>query len=286
MQLIQLFSYLKQKYLLKSNNKTYNLKALIQIIELVLEKKLYQIKYSQEINPNQIKQINKLCKLVFYHMFPIQYLITPTQFLNLDLHINPHTLIPRPETELIVQKIIEKLKSILHDNQKVIIIDLGIGSGNILLSIIKNLPPQISPLAIGIDISFNALEVCYKNLQINNINNVTLINSSLLNIIKSDLNFKTVIISNPPYLTKKEIKPELFFEPPHALITPTKNYYYKQIIDFCLKQKECICMLEIDQKSLQKLKPLLHRIQNYEYQHITRKIYMLTIFNFRTYTQS
>ena len=127
---------------------------------------------------------------------PIAYIIGKKEFWSEDFMVNHGTLIPRPETELLIYKIINFFK-----NKKINILDIGTGSGCILLSILKEL---VNSRGIGIDISTRAIKIAKinsKNLNLLNRSKFTVFDISKFNVGKYDL-----IVSNPPYIPSKDIK--------------------------------------------------------------------------------
>lgn len=155
---------------------------------------------------------------------PIQYILGKTEFMGLELKVNPNVLIPRPETEILVETVIkyagkEKLTRIL---------DLGTGSGCIAISLFKNL---VNPEIDACDISAKALELAKEN---------SALHSAKINFIQSDLfgslsNKKyDIIVSNPPYVEEDQIiklQPELQFEPRIALAAGADGLdFYRRII--------------------------------------------------------
>ena len=127
---------------------------------------------------------------------PVAYIIGKKEFWSEDFVVNKATLVPRPETELLIYKIISFFK-----NKRINILDLGTGSGCILLSIVKELNFS---RGIGIDISLKAIEtakVNSKNLNLFNRTKFKVFDLNKYNIGKYDL-----IVSNPPYIPSKDIK--------------------------------------------------------------------------------
>jgi release factor glutamine methyltransferase len=127
---------------------------------------------------------------------PVAYITGQKEFWSDNYLVNRGTLIPRPETELLIYKIVKFFK-----NKKVNILDIGTGSGCILLSILKELN---FARGIGIDVSSKAIktaEVNSKNLKLSNRSKFKVVNLDKFNIGKYDL-----IVSNPPYIPSKDIK--------------------------------------------------------------------------------
>ncbi|RLD76896.1 MAG: peptide chain release factor N(5)-glutamine methyltransferase [Bacteroidetes bacterium] len=162
---------------------------------------------------------------------PLQYIIGETEFYDLKLKVNPSVLIPRPETEELVQWIIEKHKN----DKKISILDIGTGSGCISLALKNNLP---NAEVFAVDISEKALETAKNNAVINNLD-VSFILLDILNVKKNhNLGELNVIVSNPPYvleLEKKLMHKNVLKNEPHlALFVENDNalLFYKAIIKF------------------------------------------------------
>ena len=162
--------------------------------------------------------------------YPLDYIINKKSFFGYDFYVDENVLIPRPETEELVQWVIDDNNN--GDKKK--LIDLGTGSGCIGISISKAINLDVT-LA---DISKDALHVCKINKDILESN---------VKIIEYDLNteftenqFFDIIISNPPYLDyskKDEIDENVNFEPHIALFAPEDDplHFYKQILVFANK---------------------------------------------------
>ena len=166
---------------------------------------------------------------------PIQYSIGETWFYDSKFYVNEHTLIPRPETEELVDWIIKTHKS-KDKIDKLAVLDIGTGTGCIPISLKKNIP-QAEVFAI--DVSEEALKIAHKNAETNQVQ----INFILQNILETkDLyqNFD-VIVSNPPYvrnLEKQEIKKNVLeFEPHLALFVEDTDalLFYRKIAQLALK---------------------------------------------------
>ncbi len=175
---------------------------------------------------------------------PIQYILGETEFYGLPFLVNENVLIPRPETEELVELIlVESRKSKVESLR---ILDIGTGSGCIPVSLKKNLP---SAEVFAIDVSSNALEVAQKNADINGVE-VGFMLTDILQV--QDLTklqtpnfqlptFFNIIVSNPPYvrnLEKKEIKPNVLNYEPHLALFVEDNaalLFYRKITQLAKK---------------------------------------------------
>ncbi|WP_405570766.1 peptide chain release factor N(5)-glutamine methyltransferase [Winogradskyella sp. Asnod2-B02-A] len=171
---------------------------------------------------------------------PIQYILGETEFYGLPFKVNEHVLIPRPETEELVDLIIRTFTSSAVE-KSIKILDIGTGSGCIAISLAKNLP---NVEVYALDISKEALKVAKQNAELNKVD-INFIEASILDntchsALDADSNFD-VIVSNPPYvrnLEKQEIQPNVLDNEPHlALFVEDDNplLFYKAITNFALK---------------------------------------------------
>ena len=145
--------------------------------------------------------------------YPLQYLTGHQEFFKLDFEVNADVLIPRPETELIVEVGIE----ILKDEAAPTFADLGTGSGAIAISLLQELPPA---RATAVDVSAAALEVAKRNAERHGVvDRLRLIESDLFSAIDSRESF-ALIVSNPPYVPADDLdhlQREVRHEPAGAL---------------------------------------------------------------------
>jgi len=127
---------------------------------------------------------------------PVAYIIGKKEFWSQNFIVSQATLIPRPETELMIYKLIKFFK-----NKKINILDVGTGSGCILLSILKELN---SSRGTGIDISSKAIKMAKINSE--KLNLTYRANFKVFDINKFDINKYDLIVSNPPYIPTRDIK--------------------------------------------------------------------------------
>ena len=172
-----------------------------------------------KVSENIESDYNKLLK-----KYPIQYLIGYVNFYGYKLYVNENVLIPRYETELLVEKTIKYVKKIFN-NQKINILDLGTGSGAIAITLKKELNANVT----AIDISKEALKTAQKNSNENNVI-INFINNNMLEGIDEKFD---LIISNPPYISYDEeiMDTVKLYEPHLALYAENKGlYYYEEIL--------------------------------------------------------
>ncbi|MCI2229694.1 peptide chain release factor N(5)-glutamine methyltransferase [Polaribacter sp. MSW13] len=177
---------------------------------------------------------------------PIQYILGKTEFYGLPFVVNEKTLIPRPETEELVEWIITEV-----DQYKPLqILDIGTGSGCIPISLKKNLPNAVIS---AIDVSKEALIIANKNAILNKVD-INFIEKNILNTNTLSHSFD-VIVSNPPYvreLEKVEINNNVLNNEPHlALFVDDNNplIFYNKIADLAKKylSEKGILFFEINQ---------------------------------------
>ena len=187
----------KGMIILKSNNvETPKLKARLLLQYILKKDRQYLIVYdNKEIDKKEqweyFINIEKLANGV-----PLQHITHTQEFMKMDFWVNENVLIPRPDTEILVEEVIEIAKKM--DKPK--ILDLCTGSGAIAISIAKNVP---SAEVLAIDISEKALEVAKKNA--NNLQSKVKFKKSNLFSNIGKMKFD-IIVSNPPYIKKSDIK--------------------------------------------------------------------------------
>jgi release factor glutamine methyltransferase len=232
--LSDIYLYYKQEL-----NSVYDESELYAIFELVCYTFLnysttdVKIKFHDRINQSEIIKIYDVVNELKTHK-PIQYILGKSEFYHLPFQVNQHTLIPRPETEELVDMIIKDFSK-LYKVSNAKIIDIGTGSGCIPIALKKHFSfADIS----GVDISESALEIAIKNAHLNSVE----VDFFKLDILDSAISLTSgydVIVSNPPYVLSSEMLDARVhdFEPHLALYVENNDpiLFYKKIIDFCDK---------------------------------------------------
>ena len=252
---------------LKKNNITSHLLDSELIISNILKKNREEILISsdQKVSKHQISKFNMFIKRRIKKE-PVAYIFKKKEFWKDEFFVNKYTLIPRPETELLVEKIVKSNKKL-----DPLILDIGTGSGCILISLMKEIK---SARGIGIDISKKALLVAKKNAKnILKFKKIKFLNKS----INSSFDKKfDLIVSNPPYITTYQLKNLMedvkAYEPKIALdggndgldVIKKVIYKAKNILKF-----NGTLALEIGNGQYRKVSQIL-RINNFREQHLVR----------------
>ena len=190
------------------------------------------IKTPETLIPQALElQLNESLQSLLQHK-PVQYIIGEAWFYQLKFKVTNAVLIPRPETEELVDEVINFLKQ--SPNKKVL--DIGTGSGCIPIAIKKNMPVAN---VTSIDISENAIAVAKENAERNDVE-INFIQMDFLNDKEwNKLELYDVVVSNPPYipeLEKASIENNVkMYEPHNALFVPDMEplIFYEAILNFC-----------------------------------------------------
>lgn len=205
-------------------------KAVINLIIKTLFglSELHQIYISDKaVTINQVEKLFEICKELQTGK-PIQYVLGETSFFDCRIKVNSSTLIPRPETEELVQLIIRENKSFTGD-----IIDFGTGSGCIAIALAANIK---GASVTATDISADALYVAAENAKINSVD-IKFKESDIFNFITDSVKKPGIIVSNPPYVRNSEKTlmntNVLCFEPHQALFVDDSDplSYYRAILE-------------------------------------------------------
>ncbi len=157
---------------------------------------------------------------------PLQYIVGKVEFYGLEFNVNPSVLIPRQETEILVETIINAV----NKEADLKILDIGVGSGNISISLAKNLSIAI---ITATDVSEHALETAKLNAEMNEVSERIILIKH--NILVDDLYEEfDIVVSNPPYISEDEfsnLKDELkVYEPKNALTDFSDGLNYFKVI--------------------------------------------------------
>lgn len=186
---------------------------------------------------------------------PVQYIVGNVDFYGNIIEVNENVLIPRFETEELVDRTIKRLKNKLNLD----IVDLGTGSGCIAIALAKNLDCNVD----AVDISASALQVAQKNA-INNHVNIDFYFGDMLQPLSKKYD---IIISNPPYIAyDEEIMSIVKDNEPHIALYASNDglYYYEKILSNCKKylKKNGLIIFEIGCNQAEKITSLAHQYLN------------------------
>ena len=239
--------------------------------EILLSKVLQTKREKILINLERIiekKKISEFNKLIQRRTFkePIAYILKQKEFWSTPFIISKNTLIPRPETELMVEKLVNLLSG-----KNLNILDIGTGSGCILISLLSELKKS---RGIGIDISKKAIEIAVKNASNSKLDNrIKFFQKSIIDFGQKKFD---LIVSNPPYIRSRDIKnldddikkyePKIALDGGNDGLDLIKKVIYKS--KYILKINGLLA-LEIGNKQLNKVSKILNR----NYYRIEQKIF-------------
>lgn len=242
---------IRKKYYQKINYLDLDL-----IIAHVIEKSREFILTHPEYEPTgaQIAKIRTFIQRRGKHE-PLAYILGHKEFYGLNFKVTSNTLIPRPETELLVEEVLKM------EPKNKNIFDIGTGSGNIIISLAKSITTKNN--FIGIELSKEALKVAKQNAKTNQLaEKIKFIHGSLLDKIK-DIN-ESIIIANLPYLSKEIYAATLpnvkKYEPKSALFSPQEGLqHYEELFKQVAKlnPKGCTIFLEISPEQKNKLPKII-----------------------------
>jgi release factor glutamine methyltransferase len=165
---------------------------------------------------------------------PAQYIIGTVEFYGLEFKVSPEVLIPRPETEILVETVINSV----NKEDELHIMDIGSGSGNISIAFAVNLP---NAYVTGIEISNSAITIAEENLKKYDCNErVSFLNYDIISVSRDELSDFDIIVSNPPYVSKEEygkIQKEILNYEPDIAVTDFHDgfKFYRRIISLSEK---------------------------------------------------
>lgn len=156
------------------------------------------LRFEQPLHPQEREAYKTLLRRRAAHE-PLQYILGETEFFSLSFRITPHVLIPRPETETLVERVMDAMK----DEERIRILDIGVGSGNIAVSLARNLG-QVD--VVGADISDEVLTVARENAERNGVGEkirfllADVGNNDFCRIVGPPFD---AVVSNPPYVSRE-----------------------------------------------------------------------------------
>ena len=190
-------------------------------------------KYRDEIEDEKIEKIRYFIQKIGREKFPVQYLLNEQEFYGRKFYVDKGVLIPRQDTEILVEKIIQILKNNIQKNKNLEknlkihpkILDIGVGSGIIGITAALEIKDSY---VLGVDISEKALETAKKNKELLKVSNIKFLKSNLF----ENVEFKQfdMIVSNPPYISLNEAgimsDDTLLHEPSEALFAENDGLYF------------------------------------------------------------
>ena len=209
----------------KANVEEYELKVRYIFEDLFKEKEVDEKEF--------LDAIDKLCE-----GYPYQYITKNANFFGYDIYVDENVLIPRLDTEILADCICRHIEEKYDKKDSIRILEIGVGSGAVIVAILKRLEEYNNIIIDGIDISKGAIEVAKKNIEKYNLEDKA--NIYMKDILNEEIEEKyDIIYSNPPYLTSDEmgeIPDDVRKEPSLALYGGEDGLeYYRRIIGIITK---------------------------------------------------
>ena len=200
---------------------------------LNIDRMMLFTKYRDEIEDEKIEKIRYFIQKIGREKFPVQYLLNEQEFYGRKFYVDKGVLIPRQDTEILVEKIIQSLKNNIQKNKNLEknlkihpkILDIGVGSGIIGITAALEIKDSY---VLGVDISEKALDTAEKNKELLKVSNIKFLKSNLF----ENVEFKQfdMIVSNPPYISLNEAgimsDDTLLHEPSEALFAENDGLYF------------------------------------------------------------
>lgn len=193
---------------------------------LNIDRMMLFTKYKDDVEDEEIEKIRYFIQKIGREKFPVQYLLNEQEFYGRKFYVDKGVLIPRQDTEILVEKMIDTLKDkVLKNEIHPKILDIGVGSG--IIGITAALEIE-SSYVLGVDISDKALETAQKNKEILKVSNIKFLKSDLF----ENVEFREfdMIVSNPPYISLNEVgimsDDTLLHEPSEALFAKNDGLYF------------------------------------------------------------
>ena len=215
------------KYLEKNDIQEGKLIAEIVFSHVLnIDRMMLFTKYRDDVEDEEIEKIRYFIQKIGREKFPVQYLLNEQEFYGRKFYVDKGVLIPRQDTEILVEKMIDTLKDkVLKNEIHPKILDIGVGSG--IIGITAALEIE-SSYVLGVDISDKALETAQKNKEILKVSNIKFLKSDLF----ENVEFREfdMIVSNPPYISLNEVgimsDDTLLHEPSEALFAKNDGLYF------------------------------------------------------------
>ena len=174
--------------------------------------------FDRPLTPTELSAFKALLKRRLANE-PLQYIIGETEFYSLPFKVTPAVLIPRPETELLVELIVSHCQAQYSKDDEIQILEIGAGSGCLAISLAKSIENAV---IVGVDVSHEALKIAYGNAQAHEVDVTFHERDALRPWPPEYLNNFDIVVSNPPYVSFSEyegLPPEIkHFEPQVALL--------------------------------------------------------------------
>ena len=232
----------------------------------------------QLLDPFQIKQFKDFQSRRENHE-PLQYILGQCEFMDIPLKVDERVLIPRPETEILVETVLDKVHSLASGPARTInILDIGTGSGNIAIALAKHIKEGE---VTAVDFSQGCLDLAARNAKMNSVQNkIQFIQSDVFSSLKAEYFHGSfdVIVSNPPYIPTGEmdfLPQDVRHEPPLALDGGADGLdFYRRMFQECgdFLKPNGLLIVEIGADQAGTLKDILSSFQHLKFLEVKKDL--------------
>ncbi len=258
-------------FLSKKNIKEARLDAEVLLsFSLNIKRLDLYLNFDRILKTNEIVGFKELIKKRA-ERFPVAYILGEKEFMSQKFKVNENVLIPRPETELLVEEAAKIARDLLQKNEKLMIVDTFTGSGCVAISLAKMLENFTKNFFVfGIDLSAKAIEIAQENIYLNGVvTRVRLVCGDILKPLSISALEDSVdlITANPPYIKTRDLSSldkELFYEPKNALNGGDDGlFYYEKLIKESKKylKENGFLVLEIDESLTTELSKIFEKAE-------------------------
>lgn len=201
-----------EQYFASKGVSTPRLDAEVLLSHVLKKERIYlYVSFDQPLQLGELAAFREMVKQRAKRV-PVAYILGEKEFMGLDFSVTPEVLVPRPDTEILVEAVLK----LLEKKERPEVLDIGTGSGAIIVSILKNVPEAVGS---AVDISKDALAIAQRNAVRHGVESRLTLQQGDLYTPFAGKRFD-IVVSNPPYIPEDEIarlQPEVLLEPRNAL---------------------------------------------------------------------
>ncbi len=170
---------------------------------LNLDRVQLYLNFERPVSPDELSELREMLRRRANHE-PLQYLLGETEFYSLNFKTSPKTLIPRPETEILVDFIVKNYQTFFPEIEKIHILDIGTGSGNIAIALAKNIP---AAKVLAVDVNAETLKIAQENAEKNEVAaQIEFLEHDIFSSLPEKFSQCHIVAANLPYISEAEME--------------------------------------------------------------------------------